>query len=92
MARTPSVSSIAVWSIAIAVVVLALKALAAWWSGSVALLSDAVESIVNVAPATAALTAVIYAARPPDKSHPFGHEKADYFVALIEALLIGAAG
>jgi len=87
-----SATSIARFNILVALVVLLLKALAAWWSGSVALFSDAVESIVNVATACAALLAVWYAARPPDRNHPYGHEKAEYFVALFEALLIGAAG
>lgn len=82
---------IAFASIGIAIIVLALKALAAWWSGSVALLSDAIESIVNVVTAIAALAAIRYAAQPADDDHPFGHDKAEYFVALLEALLIGAA-
>jgi cation diffusion facilitator family transporter len=75
----------------VAIFVLALKALAAWLSGSVALLSDAVESIVNVVTAIAALAAIRYGARPADENHPYGHEKAEYFVALFVALLIGAA-
>ncbi len=83
--------SIAWKSLVVAVVVLALKALAAWWSGSVALFSDAVESIVNVATALVVLAAIVYAARPADAGHPYGHEKAEYFVAMIEAVLIGAA-
>ncbi len=70
---------------------LALKAVAAWLSGSVALLSDAVESVVNVVTAVAALAAIRYAARPADEDHPYGHDKAEYFVALLVALLIGAA-
>ncbi len=82
---------IAAISIVVAIAVLALKAVAAYLSGSVALLSDAVESIVNVITAVAALVGVNYAARPPDENHPYGHEKAEYFVALLVALLIGAA-
>jgi cation diffusion facilitator family transporter len=82
---------IAVASIAVAVAVLVLKGIAAWLSGSVALLSDAIESIVNVVTASAALAAIIYARRPPDANHPYGHEKAEYFVSLLVALLIGAA-
>ena len=84
-------STIAAANIAVALLVLALKGLAAYWSGSVALLSDAVESIVNVATALAAFAAIWYASRPADDDHPYGHEKAEYFVALFEALLIGAA-
>ncbi len=82
---------IAAVSIVVAIAVLVLKAVAAWLSGSVALLSDAVESVVNVVTATAALAAVRYAARPADENHPYGHDKAEYFVALLVALLIGAA-
>jgi cation diffusion facilitator family transporter len=82
---------IAAISIVVAIAVLALKAVAAYLSGSVALLSDAVESVVNVITAVAALVGVQYAARPPDENHPYGHEKAEYFVALLVALLIGAA-
>lgn len=91
MTLPSSAASIAVKSIAVAIVVLAFKALAAWLSGSVALFSDAVESIVNVVTALAAWVGILYAARPADEDHPYGHEKAEYFVALIEAILIGAA-
>lgn len=83
--------SIAWKSIVIAIIVLALKLVAASLSDSVALYSDAIESVVNVITAVAALGAIIYAARPPDANHPFGHEKAEYFVAMVEAVLIGAA-
>jgi len=83
--------SIAWKSIIIALVVLALKIVAAWLSDSVALYSDAVESIVNVFTAIAALAAILIAARPPDENHPYGHEKAEYFAAMAEAVLIGAA-
>ncbi len=86
-----SAVSIAWKSIVIALIVLGLKIVAARLSDSVALYSDAVESVVNVVTAIAALAAIIYAARPPDANHPFGHEKAEYFVAMVEAVLIGAA-
>lgn len=81
----------ALTSIAVGVLVLALKSLAAWLTGSVALLSDALESIVNVATAVLAFAAITYSARPADSNHPYGHHKAEYFSAMIEALLIGAA-
>lgn len=84
-------ASIAWKSILVALVVLGLKSLAAWWSGSVALFSDAVESVVNVVTAFVAWIGILYAARPADEDHPYGHEKAEYFVALLEAILIGAA-
>ncbi len=83
--------SIAWKSIVVALVVLGFKVLAAWLSDSVALYSDAVESVVNVATAIAAFAAILIAARPPDSNHPYGHEKAEYFVAMVEAVLIGAA-
>lgn len=75
-------------SVAIACLVLALK-LGAWWlTGSVALLADALESVVNVAAAGAALLAVRYSALPPDANHPYGHAKAEYFSAVLEGALI----
>jgi cation diffusion facilitator family transporter len=78
----------AIGSVLVACLVLALK-LGAWWlTGSVALLADALESVVNVAAAAAALAALIYAARPPDANHPYGHTKAEYFSAVLEGALI----
>ncbi len=78
----------AIGSVAIACLVLALK-LAAWWlTGSVALFADALESVVNVAAAGAALAALVYASRPPDANHPYGHTKAEYFSAVLEGALI----
>jgi cation diffusion facilitator family transporter len=74
------------------VVVLGLKLLGAALTGSVGVLSDALESIVNVAAAAFTAWAVAYAARPPDESHPYGHEKAEYLSSTLEALLIGVAG
>ncbi|MGJ3262194.1 MAG: cation diffusion facilitator family transporter [Salinarimonas sp.] len=79
---------LAVGSIAVGVLVLGLK-LAAWWlTGSVALYSDALESIVNVAAAVAALVAIRLSAKPADRNHPYGHHKAEYFSAVIEGVLI----
>lgn len=79
---------IAVGSIFVGLAVLLLK-LAAWaMTGSVALLSDALESIVNVATAIAALVAIRVAARPADTGHPYGHHKAEYFSAVLEGVLI----
>jgi cation diffusion facilitator family transporter len=82
---------IAAASIVVAIAVLGLKAVAAWLSGSVALLSDAIESVVNVITALAAFAAILYGQRPADDNHPYGHEKVEYFVSLLVALLIGAA-
>lgn len=78
-------------SIAVALAVMALKYLAYARTGSVALLSDALESIVNVITAIAAFGAVKLSARPPDKSHPYGHHKIEYFSAVIEGALIVVA-
>ena len=73
---------------AVAAAVLVLKLLAWGLTGSVALLADALESVVNVAAALAALAAVRYAAMPPDANHPYGHTKAEYFSAVLEGALI----
>jgi cation diffusion facilitator family transporter len=78
-------------SLAIAVTVLALKGVAWWITGSVALLADAVESIVNVAASTTALAAVLYSQRPADANHPYGHAKAEYFSAVFTGVLIVVA-
>ncbi|MCR8548112.1 cation diffusion facilitator family transporter [Salipiger sp. P9] len=79
---------IAYGSVAVGIAVLAIKVLAWWLTGSVALLSDALESIVNVATALAALLALRIAAQPADADHPFGHHKAEYFSAVLEGVLI----
>lgn len=82
---------LAFWGIPVSLGVLGLK-MAAWWvTGSVALLSDALESIVNVAAAVIAYGMIGYAAKPADADHPFGHHKAEYFSAVIEGVLIVVA-
>jgi len=78
-------------SIAVAVATIALKTGAWWISGSVSLLSDALESLVNLAGAMFALAMVTIAARPPDDDHPYGHHKAEYFSSGFEGVLIFAA-
>jgi cation diffusion facilitator family transporter len=79
------------WSVGVGVAVLSLK-LGAWYlTGSVALLSDALESIVNVVAAAVMLWAVRFAHLPADEDHPFGHGKAEYLSAIIEGVLIGVA-
>jgi cation diffusion facilitator family transporter len=82
---------IALGSIAVGLVVLALKAAAYLMTGSVALFSDAAESVVNVAAAVAAFLAVRLAALPPDRNHPYGHHKAEYVSAVVEGALIVVA-
>ena len=81
-------NTIATLSVAVAALVLALK-FAAWYlTGSVALYSDALESLVNIATAIAALAAIRYGALPPDANHPYGHGKAEYFSVVVEGVFI----
>ena len=79
---------IAAGSLAVGVLVLALKLLAWRMTGSIALLSDALESIVNLVTAVAALIAIQVAARPADANHPYGHHKAEFFSAVLEGVMI----
>lgn len=78
-------------SVAVALATIGLKSLAWWLTGSVGLLSDALESFVNLAGALFALAMVTIAARPPDEDHPYGHHKAEYFASGFEGALIFAA-
>ncbi len=68
--------------------VLALKGAAWALTGSAALYSDALESTVNVAASLIALMALRFAARPADANHPYGHDKAEFFAAVIEGVMI----
>lgn len=79
---------IAIGSIFVGLFVLGLKTLAWQLTGSVALMSDALESTVNVATAIAALVAIRIAARPADRGHPYGHHKAEFFSAVLEGVMI----
>jgi cation diffusion facilitator family transporter len=79
---------LATGSILLGLVVLGLKLLAWQMTGSVALMSDALESIVNVATAIAAVVAIQVAARPADANHPYGHHKAELFSAILEGVMI----
>lgn len=81
-------------SVAAALATIALKTLAWWLTGSVGLLSDALESLVNMAAALLALSMLRLAASPPDEDHQYGFSKAEYFSAGIEGALIvlAAAG
>lgn len=85
---TKSARSYALLSIGAAVLTIALKFGAYLMTGSVGLLSDALESGVNLVTAVVALWAVTYAARPPDEKHAFGHTKAEYFSSGVEGALI----
>lgn len=87
-ASSDKVARIAGLSIAVAVAVMGIKYVAYLVSGSVALFSDAAESIVNVMTAIAALAAIRIGSKPPDKDHPFGHHKAEFFAAIFEGAMI----
>lgn len=78
-------------SIGVAAVVMGLKYAAYWQTGSAALYSDALESIVNLATAVVALYTIQVAARPADRRHQFGHHKAEYFSAVLEGVLVVVA-
>lgn len=75
-------------SLVAAIVILLLKTSAWWVTGSVSLLSDAAESIVNVLAAVTLFVALRLAARGPDREHPYGHQKAEYLSSAFEASLI----
>jgi cation diffusion facilitator family transporter len=91
MPAKQKVAALAFWSIVIAFVVMGLKFIAWRLTGSVALYSDALESIVNVIAATAAFWAIRISYTPADQDHPFGHHKAEYFSAVLEGVLIVVA-
>jgi len=75
-------------SVVVALVTIALKTGAWWLTDSVGLLSDAMESLVNLASAVFGLMMVTIAARPADDEHPYGHHKAEYFSSGFEGILI----
>ena len=75
-------------SIAAAVITISMKAVAWLMTGSVGLLADAAESIVNLVAASVGLIAILWSTRPPDEDHAYGHEKADYLSAGFEGALI----
>lgn len=91
--RTPrrDLSAFAVLSIVTAIVVIGLKLIAWRITGSVGLLSDALESTVNLVAAIGAFVALRVAAKPPDRSHNFGHTKAEYLSAVFEGVMIVVA-
>jgi cation diffusion facilitator family transporter len=86
-----AVRRLAFWGIPLSLVVMGLKLLAWQVTGSVALLSDGLESTVNVVAAVVAWLVVGYASKPADHDHPFGHYKAEYISAVIEGVLIVVA-
>src|SRR4051812_11751095 len=90
----PSLTRFAWLSIAAAVVIICLKTAAYWLTGSVGLLSDALESLINLVAACVALIVLGIVARPADEDHPYGHDKAEYFSSGLEGgmILIAALG
>lgn len=78
----------ALLSIAAALATIALKTLAWWLTGSVGLLSDALEGTVNLAGATLMLAMLVVASRPPDDNHAYGYSKAEYFASGFEGTLV----
>ena len=82
---------VAYGSLAVGIVVLALKGFAAWATGSIALYSDALESVVNVVTAVVALVAVRLAARPASATLQYGYHKAEYFSAVVIGIFIALA-
>ncbi len=88
MGKGLNAHQLALGSIVVSLFVLGLKVVAWWLTGSIALFSDALESLVNVGGAVLAWFAVRYASRPADAGHPFGHHKAEYFSAVLEGIMI----
>ena len=84
----PGARNFALLSIAAAVATIGLKTLAWWLTGSVGLLSDALEGAVNLLGATAMLAMLTVAALPPDDEHAYGYGKAEYFASGLEGTLI----
>lgn len=83
-----SANTVAALNIMVAAAVMGIKYVAYLVTGSVALFSDALESIVNIMTAVVALLALRIGARPADKDHPFGHHKAEFFAAIFEGAMI----
>jgi cation diffusion facilitator family transporter len=86
--RTPNLTRYAWLSVGAAVATIALKTVAYVLTGSVGLLSDAVESLVNLVGALMALSMLTVASRPADEDHTYGHSKAEYFSSGVEGTLI----
>src|SRR5579871_5208793 len=87
----PNLTRFAWLSIAVALGTLGLKLLAWWLTGSVGLLSDALETVVNLAAGVIALATLTVSAKPADEDHAYGHTKVEYFASGIEGGMILAA-
>jgi cation diffusion facilitator family transporter len=88
MTKRENLKRFAWLSVLAAVLTISLKMAAYFFTGSVGLLSDALESVINLVAAVMALLMLSLAARPPDDEHAFGHDKAEYFASGIEGMLI----
>jgi cation diffusion facilitator family transporter len=88
MIQRENLSRYAWLSIAAAILTISLKTAAYFYTGSVGLLSDALESVINLIAAIIALLMIKIAVQPPDDDHAFGHDKAEYFASGIEGTLI----
>ncbi|WP_274426514.1 cation diffusion facilitator family transporter [Chelativorans sp. YIM 93263] len=91
MPYSSTVRRLSFWSIIVGAGIFALKLVAWWLTGSVALFSDAMESIVNIVAAGVAWYAIRVSHEPADENHPFGHHKAEYLSAVLEGALIVVA-
>lgn len=80
-----------IWSLAVAVLMLVGKSLAAWYTGSAAIFSDALESVIHLVATGFSGFSLWYASTPPDQGHPYGHGKIAYFASAFEGVLIGSA-
>lgn len=80
------------WVAGISVVLLIIKFVAYYYTHSVSILTDALESIVNVVAGSIGLYSLYVAAKPPDADHPYGHGKAEFLSAAIEGTMVGIAG
>ena len=89
--QASQIKRLAAINIAVALVVIVIKYLAYLVSGSVALFSDALESVVNVMTAVTAFAAIRLSAKPPDSDHPYGHHKAEFLAAMFEGAMIAVA-
>ncbi len=84
----PRTQKAALATVAVGLIVLGIKLLAWWVTGSIALFSDALESTINVVAAIAVFVALRVAAMPADDNHPYGHQKAEYLSAVFEGVLV----
>jgi len=90
--KLPTIRRVAMIALGVGLLVMLAKLGAYWLTGSVAVLSDALESIINIVAAGAMLFAIHYSNRPADRSHPYGHGKIEFLVVGLEGWLILFAG